>query len=149
MEDMGVKAVVIGVSIFVTLVVLSLVFLSFNQMTEIFALVQDTDNSIHKEFENYVDKYKATYDDKTLTGVDLLNALKKAEAEEGIEVEVTYNGYLNVRTKASQNSQREVQYLKYLMEGNKKLNGIKYTYQDKYSVTVEEQENKIVIRFSK
>lgn len=149
MEDVAVKAVVIGTSIFVTLVILSLVFVSFNQMKEIFSLVQDTDTSIHTEFDNYVDKYTAAYHNKKLTGVDLLNALKKAEQEEGVQVVVIYDGYSRVRAKANENGERESQYLKKLMAENKKLNGIRYRYQDMYNTTVQDVNNQITIRFSK
>lgn len=147
MEEMGIKAIIIGISMTVTLVILSLVVVSFDRMTEIFAIVKGTDNAIHTEFDRYVDGYIATYDKKTMTGVDLLNALKKAEQEEEIYIDVRYPGYTNVRDNMGE--KRESHYLKELMKGNKKLSGITYKYQEIYNVTVSEEGNKVIINFEK
>lgn len=148
MEDVAIKSVIIGTGIFVTLIILSLVFVSFNQMNEIYSLVQGTENSIHSQFDSYIDKYTDAYNNKQMTGLDMLNTLRMVEDEEEIKITITYTGKNNVKARATDNNMRESKYLKYLMDGSRTLNGVKYTYQRKYRTTVVDNGSSIEIKFT-
>lgn len=142
MDDLGVRAIVIGVNIFVTLTIVSLVIIMFFQMGDIYGIVASTDTSIYNKFD---DVY-SIYHGKVESGIGLLNTIKKFEQNPDQYIVIEYPGYKEVRTESLNNSTRESVYLKELMSGDKNNPNIstKYKYYDRYNITVEERDNGVV-----
>ena len=142
MDDLGVRAVVIGVNIFVTLTIISLVIIMFFQMGEIYGMVANTDTSIYNKFDDVYSMYNG----KVESGIGLLNTLKKFEENPDKYIIIEYPGCVDVRMYVASNQIREAVYLKSLMSG-KEINPkilIKYKYEDRYNVTVDEREGGII-----
>ena len=78
------KAIIIGVGLFVTIMVVSGVMFIFSQMTEIYEQVGTTDTTIGTRFGEY-----ASYDNTHVTGLDVINCANKYYNEN--LVVVTYN----------------------------------------------------------
>ena len=82
MENSTSKAIIIGVGIFVTVAITSGILFSINQMKDIYSKVYETDTSITSRFSEY-----DAFDNTTVTGVDVLNAISKYKlANEGGKV---------------------------------------------------------------
>lgn len=135
MDDITTRAIVIGVSIFVTLTIVTLVITMFFQMQEIYGIVATTDTSIYSAFDDIY----AMYYGRTMSGLGLLNTIKRYEDRTDIDVVVVYPGSSDIKSyiesanaSGTQTPLRESVYLKSLMEQN---NG--YKYETKYYVTVE------------
>lgn len=136
MDDITTRAIVIGVSVFVTLTIVTLVITMFFQMQEIYGIVATTDTSIYSAFDDIY----AMYYGRTMSGLGLLNTIKRYEDRTDIDVVVVYPGSTKIKqhvesSNASNTSKtplRESVYLKSLMEQNKE-----YKYETKYYVTVE------------
>lgn len=143
MEDLGVKSVIIGTSIFVTLIIVSLIFVSFNHMKEIYSLVNETDTSINNTFNTYYDQYNG----KEVTGLELLNILKKIEDDE-TDVTVTYYGMNAIKNRAQELNIRELECLKELMDGKIAIPGATgHSYIRKHSVSVTQNNGALKIEF--
>lgn len=145
MDDLGVRAVIIGVNIFVTLTIVSLVIIMFFQMGNIYGMVASTDTSIYNKFD---DVY-SIYHGKVESGIGLLNTIKKFEQNPDQYVVIEYPGYQEVRDYLNgilNDSTRESVYLKQLMSGDENNPNIstKYKYHDRYNITVEERDNGVV-----
>lgn len=155
MDDLGVRTVIIGVNIFITLTIVSIVIIMFLQMGEIYGLVANTDTSIYNKFDDIY----SIYDGKVESGIGLLNTIKKFEENPDTYIVIEYPDSQNIRIAAagikdpaSNNQMRESVYLKKLMLGELTNPNIstKYKYEDRYNVTVEQRDNGIlVIRFTK
>lgn len=145
MDDLGVRAVIIGVSIFVTITIVSLVIVMFFQMGEIYGLVSSTDTSIYNKFDNIY----STYHGRVESGIGLLNTLKKFEENPDVDIVIDYPGRSDVRAYAISNGLNESNLLKKLMLGMGLPNIKKeYKYEDRYNISVEEQQDgKIKIVF--
>lgn len=129
MEDVTIKAIVIGVNIFVTLTILTIIIIMFSQMGQIYGIVATTDNSISSTFDNVY----AMYDGRTMTGLGLLNTVKKYEGNTKPKVVVAYPGHATVKEHVLNNGTiRESVYLKQLMEIDSS-----YHYETKYNVSVD------------
>lgn len=143
MEDVGIKSVIIGTSIFVTLIIVSLIFVSFNHMKEIYSLVNETDTSINSTFNTYYDQYNG----REVTGLELLNILKKIEDDE-IDVTVSYYGKVEVEQKSQELGIRELECLKELMDGKITIPGATlHSYTRKHRVIVNQSNSVLQIRF--
>lgn len=140
MDDITTKAIVIGVNIFVTMAILTIIIIMFSQMGEIYGIVSTTDNSIASTF----DSVYAMYNGRTMTGLGLLNTVKKYETDKEQDVIISYPGSATVKDYINKNGNiRESVYLKSLMEAN-----VSYHYETKYNVLVETvNETTIVITF--
>lgn len=141
MEDAATKAITIAVSLFVTLVIVSLVVASFGEIKQVFVLTKNTDISIHSQFENIYQ----IYDGKELNGMGLLNTVKKFEDDTDIVSSVEYPGKNNVL--AAKKDKRESEKLKEYLDSNKKEKGIIYRYENQYRVEVKEDNGKTIIKF--
>ncbi len=149
MDDVATRAVVIGVNIFVTITIVTLVIVMFFQMGEIYGTVANTDTSIYSKFDDVYSMYHG----KVESGIGLLNALKKQEDNNDTKVIITYDNADIVRqrldaynkTKTAEEQKRESVYLKELMTGKQKISTVNYKYEDRYNVTVEEGENGVLI----
>lgn len=140
MDDITTRAIVIAVNVFVTIAIVSLIIVMFFQMKEIYGVVVTTDTSIYNKFDDVYSMYHG----KVETGIGLLNTLKKYEDNNDTQVIITYPNSANIRDEIK-NKIREASYLKDLMQNNKEYKGIKYRYEDKYNVTVSDEENGTVI----
>lgn len=149
MDDVAVRAVVIGVNIFITITIISLVIVMFFQMGEIYGTVSTTDTSIYNKFDNVYSMYHG----KVESGIGLLNALKKFEDSTDQYIIITYDNADIVRNqlqiinknKDEDEQKRESVFLKELMTGKQKISTLTYKYEDKYNVTVEEGEDGVLI----
>lgn len=154
MDDITTRAVIIGVNIFVTITIVSLVIIMFFQMGDIYGIVASTDTSIYNKFDDVYSMYHG----KVESGIGLLNALKKQEESGDKYVIIEYNNADIVRRQLSNfnkgkpvdNQKRESVYLKELMTGKQRIVNLSYRYEDKYNVTVTEGENGVlIVRFDK
>ena len=148
MEDVTTRIVVIGVNIFITLTIITLIIMSFFKMQEIYGQVRETDTSIYNIFDNVYSKYNG----KTVSGIGLLNALKSQE-DTNEAIVINYTGSNVIRdelkrlnaNKNDENKKRETTYLKDLME-----KGEGYNYEDSYKVSVyESNDGTIVVNFDR
>ena len=143
MEDVSPKVLVFAVSLFVTMVIVSLVVVTFGKIKEIYSMTKNTDNSIHASFENVYQ----TYDGKKLNGMGLLNTVKKFEEENEYVSEVRYPSYAAIRTEANNNHKREVTVLKEYFEKRKTKGGHTFKYETMYTAQVKEVDGKTIIEF--
>lgn len=148
MDEISTRAVVIGVNIFVTIAIITILVTMFFQMTEIYGVVNRVDTSIHEMFD---DVY-SMYDGKVETGIGLLNAIKKYEDNNDTTIQIKYPKSQELRneiekynkTAIDSNKKREATELKKLMEQNKTYKGEMFRYENKYNVIVTEGKNGIV-----
>lgn len=140
MDDITTRAIVIGVNIFVTLAIVSIIIVMFFQMMQIYGTVRDTDTSIYTTFNNITSMYSG----RTMNGLGLLNTIKKYENKTDENIIIIYPGSNDIKEYVSNNNLREASYLKSLMESNKD-----YSFEKKYDVVVEEiEQDKIAIIFN-
>ena len=158
MDDIATRAVIIGVNIFVTITIVSLIVIMFFQMGEIYGIVKNTDTSIYNKFDDVYSMYHG----KVESGIGLLNALKRQEETKDKFVVIQYEGSDKIREALSEDNdgkeierqKRESVYLKELMTGkitDKRIK-VKYRYEDKYNVTVTESESEngvLIVNFAK
>lgn len=148
MDDISTRAIIIGVNIFVTITIVSLLIVMFSQMGEIYGLVSTIDTSISSRFSDIYSMYHG----RTETGVGLLNTIKTFEEDNEYQVVIRYPGDEAVREKLAndnigrdeQEQKRESQYLKELIINNTSIKGFTYEYEDRYDVTVYETEEGIL-----
>lgn len=149
MPDVTTRAVIIGVSIFVTLTIVSLLVIMFFQIQDIYGFVVRTDTSIYNQFDDVYTMYNG----KVETGIGLLNAIKRQEDNPDAYIIIKYpkcdqlrneiNNYNAVAT--AENKKRESAELKKMMEENKSYYGETFRYENKYNVIVSEGTDGTVI----
>lgn len=127
MDDITTRTVIVAVNIFITMTIVSIIVIMFFQMQEIYGVVAKIDTSIYSTFDDIYSMYNGS----TMSGLGLLNTVKKYEDKTDVTVTIIYPGSYSVQSYALINNIRESVYLKSLMEAG---NG--YKYEDKYSVTV-------------
>lgn len=123
-----------------SILIFSLLVITFSQMQKIYGLVATTDNSISSTFNNIYDMYNG----RTMTGLGLLNTVKKYEEARTEKIVVAYPGSDTIKEHISKNGNiRESVYLKSLMEDSGQ-----YKYETKYNVTVDvTNDNTTIISF--
>ena len=147
MDDITSRTIVIAVNIFVTLLIITLLVITFSKMRDIYGGVATTNNAIYDTFDNIYSMYEG----KEETGLGLLNTIKKYEDDTESHVIVQYINSSEIKNEY----ERESEILKNIMEANengenKKYNGTAYRYQDRYNVTVStDEKNNIIIDFQK
>ena len=114
------RALMFGVGIFVTVIIISGIMFIFSQMKGVYKQVNSTDTSITARFGKF-----ASYDNTEVTGLDVINCANKYYKENLVVVE--YNGF-------SVNDENGINYL------NDQYNNGILKYEDKYKSTVEEVE---------
>ena len=144
MEDSTIKALIIGTSITVTLVIVTLVFVSFNQMKEIYLLTQNTNTSIHSRLNEHI----VAYNGERLNGMELLNMLKKYEDNPDSSVIIVYPKRAQVQSLADTRGLRESVCLKQIIENKERVNGQLFKYEKQYRVTVTQSGTVYTVRFS-
>lgn len=144
MDDITTRTFIIAVNIFVTLTIVSIIIVMFFQMQDIYKVVSSTDTSIYNKFDDIYSKYNG----KTVTGIGLLNALKSYESNTEYKVTIDYTDSKLIRNTLKE-SQREVEVLKAEMEKTKNNKKSYFRYEDKYNVTVTEENGDFLIMFNK
>ena len=74
MDELSTKAVIIGVSIFVTITILTVVLLEFTQISDIYEHVGETNITFEERLDEF-DKYRDK--NNVFSGIDVLNTLSK------------------------------------------------------------------------
>ncbi len=120
------KAIMFGVGIFITMIIVSGVIGIFSQMQEIYKQVNETDTSIASRFGKY-----AMYDNTTITGMDVINCANKYYDDPFVVVSYTDIDVNNIDGIALLQEQ---------------LNNENLKYEDKFSSIVEEVEYDGVIK---
>ena len=95
MSEMSNKALIIAVSLFITISITSSILLIMSHFKDIYAEVEKTDINIGNRFTEF-DKY----DNTTLTGLDVKNTIKKYQNNSL----VTIDGAVNKKSTISKNS---------------------------------------------
>jgi len=134
-DNITTRAIVIAVNVFITIAIVSIVIIMFFQKKEIYGVVAKTDNSIYSTFDNVYSMYNG----RTMSGLGLLNTIKKYEDKTEENIVINYPGSDSIKEYVSVNNIRESVYLKSLMEDN-----IGYRYEDKYNVTVDTAQQGLV-----
>ena len=80
------KALMFGVGVFITVIIISGIMFIFSQMQEIYKQVGTTDTTITSRFGKY-----SSYDNTKVTGLEVINCANKYYKEN--LVVVTYNGF--------------------------------------------------------
>ena len=83
MEEIGVKTIVIAVSIFITLIILTILILEFSHISEIYKNVGETNVSFEAKFDE-LDKFRDS--NNTFTSLDVINYIKKYEEDKSVQV---------------------------------------------------------------
>lgn len=139
MDDITTRTIVIAVNIFITLAIVSVVIMMFFQMQDIYGIVAKIDTSIYTTFDNVYSMYNG----RTMSGLGLLNTIKKYEDKTYQDITISYPGSNDIKEHVTSNHIREATYLKSLMETNSG-----YTYEKKYNVTVETSDDgQVTIKF--
>lgn len=154
MTDISTRAVIIGVSIFVTLTLVSLIVIMFFEMQEIYGLVLETDTDIYSQFN---DVY-STYYGRVETGIGLLNTIKKQEENTDTYIVIKYPKCEQLRNEinnynanvSNEDKKREAEELKKLMDENQSYYGEEFRYENKYKIDViNSNDGTIIIEYIK
>lgn len=153
MEEITTKTIIMAVNIFITIIIVSLIIIMFSQMGDIYGVVANTDTSITTRFDDVYSMYHGRVE----TGVGLLNTLKYFEEHNEYDVVIKYTAFRDIRgyveeynsMRDEEHWMRESEYLKKLIESESTDYERVFKYEDKYNVTVYEEDEKTVIRFSK
>lgn len=89
MNEISFKAILIGVSILVTLIIFSVILLAFGQMRSIYSSMDNIDVSI----KSTVDEIYSMYNNSVLNGIKLVNTVKKYESDKYVNVLYLGVGY--------------------------------------------------------
>ena len=148
MDDITSRTVVIAVGIFVTLMIITMLILTFTKMKDIYGTVSTTNTSIYEKFDDIYSMYNG----KEENGLGLVNTIKKYESDTENKIIVNYPNKEAIVEKALSRGLRESEYLKSVMEKNEngeqeKINGIELRYQDKYRINVSEDNEYKYINF--
>ena len=130
MDILSNKAVLIGFGLLISIMIMTGVLVTVNQIKQIYGYVDKTDISVVKEFQDI----SSTYNGADMNGVDLVNTLKRFEGNNLILVE--YPESVDSKAIAKRDNIRECDYINNLMKIESK-----YKYQDVYRVSVEYMDN--------
>ncbi len=83
MDEISTKAIIIGVSIFVTLIILTVVVFEFEQIQSIYKEVGQTNISFEERLDEF-DKYRDS--NNIFTGLDVRNTVKKYINDDSVNV---------------------------------------------------------------
>ena len=83
MDEISTRAIIIGVSIFVTLIIVTVIIFEFSQIQKVYKVTAETDITFEERLDEF-DKYRDSNND--LTGIDLRNTVAKYNDDETVEV---------------------------------------------------------------
>lgn len=140
MDYMSNKALIIAVSLIVTMTVASAVLLIINQVTTIYGQVYETDTSIQNTFDEF-----DSYDNTEKTLLEFLNTLKKYRNNSNVTIRYNSIDFTTVEEK-----DKEIDNLKIYLQiekDNEKIS-IDTTFSSSmYIANVEKNDNKVIISF--
>lgn len=140
MDYMSNKALIIAVSLIVTMTVASAVLLIINQVTTIYGQVYETDTSIQNTFDEF-----DSYDNTEKTLLEFLNTVKKYRNNSNVTIRYNSIDHTTVeeKDKVIDNLKK---YLK-IEKDNEKIS-IDTTFSSSmYIANVEKNDNKVIISF--
>ena len=140
MDYMSNKALIIAVSLIVTMTVASAVLLIINQVTTIYGQVYETDTSIQNTFDEF-----DSYDNTEKTLLEFLNTVKKYRNNSNVTIRYKSIDFTTVEEK-----DKEIDNLKIYLQiekDNEKIS-IDTTFSSSmYIANVEKNDNKVIISF--
>lgn len=140
MDYMSNKALIIAVSLIVTMTVASAVLLIINQVTTIYGQVYETDTSIQNTFDEF-----DSYDNTEKTLLEFLNTIKKYRNNSNVTIRYKSIDFTTVEEK-----DKEIDNLKTYLQiekDNEKIS-IDTTFSSSmYIANVEKNDNKVIISF--
>lgn len=140
MDYMSNKALIIAVSLIVTMTVASAVLLIINQVTTIYGQVYETDTSIQNTFDEF-----DSYDNTEKTLLEFLNTIKKYRNNSNVTIRYNSIDFTTVEEK-----DKEIDTLKTYLQiekDNEKIS-IDTTFSSSmYIANVEKNDNKVIISF--
>ena len=83
MDELSTKAIIIGISVFVTLTIITVIIFEFTTIKELYKGVAETDVSFESKF-NELNKYKEG--NNLFSGIDLKNTVNKYKDNDLVEV---------------------------------------------------------------
>ena len=83
MDEISTKAIIIGVSIFVTLIILTVIVFEFQQIQSVYKQVGQTNISFEEQLDEF-DKYRDS--NNLFTGLDVRNTVKKYANNKTVDV---------------------------------------------------------------
>ncbi len=140
MDYMSNKALIIAVSLIVTMTVASAVLLIINQVTTIYGQVYETDTSIQNTFDEF-----DSYDNTEKTLLEFLNTIKKYRNNSNVTIRYNSIDFTTVEEKDKEIDNLKI-YLK-IEKDNEKIS-IDTTFSSSmYIANVEKNDNKVIISF--
>mgnify|MGYP000859294055 FL=1 len=140
MDYMSNKALIIAVSLIVTMTVASAVLLIINQVTTIYGQVYETDTSIQNTFDEF-----DSYDNTEKTLLEFLNTVKKYRNNSNVTIRYNSFDYTTVEEKDKEIDNLKI-YLK-IEKDNEKIS-IDTTFSSSMHIAnVEKNDNKVIISF--
>lgn len=140
MDYMSNKALIIAVSLIVTMAVASAVFLIINQVTTIYGQVYETDTSIQNTFDEF-----DSYDNTEKTLLEFLNTVKKYRNNSNVTIRYNSIDHTTVEEKDEEIDNLK-KYLK-IEKDNEKISIDTVFSSSMYIANVEKNNNKVVISF--
>jgi len=140
MDYMSNKALIIAVSLIVTMTVASAVLLIINQVTTIYGQVYETDTSIQNTFDEF-----DSYDNTEKTLLEFLNTIKKYRNNSNVTIRYNSIDHTTVeeKDKVIDNLKKYLQ----IEKDNEKIS-IDTTFSSSmYIANVEKNDNKVIISF--
>mgnify|MGYP000375856991 FL=1 len=140
MDYMSNKALIIAVSLIVTMTVASAVLLIINQVTTIYGQVYETDTSIQNTFDEF-----DSYDNTEKTLLEFLNTIKKYRNNSNVTIRYNSIDFTTVEEK-----DKEIDNLKIYLQIEKDNENISIdtTFSSSmYIANVEKNDNKVIISF--
>lgn len=140
MDYMSNKALIIAVSLIVTMTVASAVLLIINQVTTIYGQVYETDTSIQNTFDEF-----DSYDNTEKTLLEFLNTIKKYRNNSNVTIRYNSIDFTTVEEK-----DKEIDNLKIYLQiekDNEKISIDTVFSSSMYIANVEKNNNKVIISF--
>lgn len=83
MDEIATKAIIIGVSVFITLVIVTVLILEFTQIQDIYKITAESNVS----FESKIDEFNKYRDSNNIfNGLDVNNTIKKYKEDKTVDV---------------------------------------------------------------
>lgn len=140
MDYMSNKALIIAVSLIVTMTVASAVLLIINRVTTIYGQVYETDTSIQNTFDEF-----DSYDNTEKTLLEFLNTVKRYRNNSNVTIRYNSIDYTTVEEKDNEIENLK-KYLK-IQKDNEKISLDTTFSSSMYIANLEKNDNKIIISF--
>lgn len=86
MDEIATKAIIIGVSIFVTLIIVTVLVFEFTQIRNLYKVTAETDITFEERLDEF-DKYRDS--NNYFNGLDVNNTIKKYKKDPTVDVCIT------------------------------------------------------------